>query len=85
MTCSLIELTCGAAKEKEERKKRGEAMKKVHSLWADNDSDLVAVLKAIGAFEYSGGTEKFCEQKFLHYKVLLPLLVLTLMCIPVHG
>jgi hypothetical protein len=46
-------------------------MNRAHTLFMHSQSDLFAILKAVGAFEYAGGTEKFCQDYFLHYKVLL--------------
>jgi hypothetical protein len=32
-------------------------------------SDLLTMLKAVGAFEYAGGTSEFCDDNLLRYKV----------------
>ncbi len=40
-----------------------------HSTWMHDKSDVLSVLRAIGAFEYAGGTEEFCQEKFLYFKV----------------
>lgn len=49
-------------------KKKRELQSTAHAMWASSESDLLVVLRAIGAFEYEGGTQDFCEKKLLHYK-----------------
>ncbi len=56
---------------KQERKKKIEELNRVHASWSNDNSDMLVILRAIGAFEYAGATEQFCEEKHLHYKVLM--------------
>jgi ATP-dependent RNA helicase DHX37/DHR1 len=55
----------------EANKKKIEELHRAHASWANEKSDLLVILKAIGAFEYSGATEQFCTEKYLHYKVCI--------------
>lgn len=43
----------------------------VYCRWVGNNpkSDLLTMLKAVGAFEYAGGDMDFCEKNLLRYKV----------------
>jgi hypothetical protein len=55
--------------EREQRTKRRAAIISVHNIWAHPASDLLVILRAIGAYEYGGATDKFCEKHFLNAKV----------------
>lgn len=57
--------------DKERRKlqrRRYYAVQAKHS-GLDPSSDILKILNAIGAYEYVGATEKFCEENFLRAKV----------------
>eukprot|EP01119_Soliformovum_irregulare_P003707 TRINITY_DN1463_c1_g1_i3.p1 TRINITY_DN1463_c1_g1~~TRINITY_DN1463_c1_g1_i3.p1 ORF type:complete len:1148 (-),score=493.33 TRINITY_DN1463_c1_g1_i3:150-3593(-) len=64
--------------QKENRKKLRENSRKIQAQWAVETSDLLTILNAIGAFEYSGGTQKFSEDKFLHHKSMLEIRALRI-------
>lgn len=56
--------------EREQRTKRRAAIISVHNIWAHPASDLLVILRAIGAYEYGGATDKFCEKHFLNAKIM---------------
>lgn len=65
----LREITDDHGDSEEAKKAKRKDLVEAHSNWFHDKSDLLGVLRAIGAFEYAGGTEEFCYDKFLHYKV----------------
>jgi len=43
--------------------------KPTHARWANAKSDLLAILKVVGALDYEKDKEQFCKTNRLHYKV----------------
>ncbi|OQR90741.1 ATP-dependent RNA helicase, partial [Thraustotheca clavata] len=55
--------------------KEAEEMRK-HGQWIDEESDVLSMLRAAGAYAYSGGSSAFCEENHLHAKVMEQMLKL---------
>ncbi|RHY32456.1 hypothetical protein DYB32_002553, partial [Aphanomyces invadans] len=58
-----------------EELQEAEAMKR-HTQWIDNDSDVLSMLRAAGAYAYSGGSTSFCAENHLHEKIMEQMLKL---------
>eukprot|EP01117_Protostelium_nocturnum_P006791 TRINITY_DN2439_c0_g1_i2.p1 TRINITY_DN2439_c0_g1~~TRINITY_DN2439_c0_g1_i2.p1 ORF type:complete len:945 (+),score=306.88 TRINITY_DN2439_c0_g1_i2:1028-3862(+) len=54
--------------EDEAKRKKTNHMRKTRAMWADDNSDLLAILKSVGAYEFAKSKEKFCRENFLHLK-----------------
>lgn len=60
---------------KEVRRERRKAFfeaQKSHSNLGNSSSDLFRLLSVVGAYEYAGGTVKFCQEQFVRQKVRDP-------------
>ncbi|KDO26421.1 hypothetical protein SPRG_08224 [Saprolegnia parasitica CBS 223.65] len=55
--------------------KEAEEMRK-HSQWVDEESDVLGMLRAAGAYAYSGASPAFCEENHLHAKIMEQMLKL---------
>ncbi|KAF0693972.1 Aste57867_15113 [Aphanomyces stellatus] len=55
--------------------KEAEAMQR-HVQWMDDDSDVLSMLRAAGAYAYSGGSSAFCTENHLHEKIMEQMLKL---------
>ncbi|OQR98048.1 ATP-dependent RNA helicase [Achlya hypogyna] len=64
-TISPDEMDADMAKEWKE----AEEMRK-HSQWVDEESDVLSMLRAAGAYAYSGGSAAFCQDNHLHAKIM---------------
>lgn len=70
----------GDAKKKEEDDmerewREAEAMRR-HSQWKHPDSDVLSLLRAAGAYAYTGGSGAFCRENHLHEKIMQNMLKL---------
>eukprot|EP01130_Rhizamoeba_saxonica_P019174 TRINITY_DN9837_c0_g1_i1.p1 TRINITY_DN9837_c0_g1~~TRINITY_DN9837_c0_g1_i1.p1 ORF type:complete len:495 (+),score=114.01 TRINITY_DN9837_c0_g1_i1:159-1487(+) len=54
--------------EKEERTNERKKMIQAKKQWASPTSDLLCWLNAVGAYEYSGASDQFCRDNYLHMK-----------------
>ncbi|KAG9404769.1 ATP-dependent RNA helicase dhx37 [Aphanomyces cochlioides] len=55
--------------------KEAEAMRR-HIQWMNEDSDVLSMLRAAGAYAYSGGSSAFCTENHLHEKIMEQMLKL---------
>ncbi|KAF1791204.1 P-loop containing nucleoside triphosphate hydrolase [Phytophthora cactorum] len=65
-----------ADKRKEWRE--AEEMRK-HAQWIDQESDVLSLLRAAGAYAYTGGSSQFCKDNHLHEKTMQNMLKLPQM------
>lgn len=47
-----------------------------HAQWVDQESDVLSLLRAAGAYAYTGGSAQFCQENHLHEKTMQNMLKL---------
>jgi ATP-dependent RNA helicase DHX37/DHR1 len=55
--------------EMEKEWREAEEMRK-HAQWIDQESDVLSLLRAAGAYAYTGGSSQFCKDNHLHEKTM---------------
>ncbi|KAL4094436.1 hypothetical protein PRIC1_010097 [Phytophthora ramorum] len=61
--------------EMEKEWREAEEMRK-HAQWIDQESDVLSLLRAAGAYAYTGGSSQFCKDNHLHEKTMQNMLKL---------
>ncbi|RMX65275.1 hypothetical protein DD238_005688 [Peronospora effusa] len=61
--------------EMEKEWQEAEEMRK-HAQWVDQESDVLSLLRAAGAYAYTGGSSQFCQDNHLHEKTMQNMLKL---------
>lgn len=61
--------------EMEKEWREAEALRK-HAQWFDSESDVLSLLRAAGAYAYTGGSSQFCQENHLHEKTMQNMLKL---------
>lgn len=61
--------------EMEKEWREAEELRK-HAQWIDHDSDVLSLLRAAGAYAYTGGSGQFCRDNHLHEKTMQNMLKL---------
>ncbi|CAI5742093.1 unnamed protein product [Hyaloperonospora brassicae] len=61
--------------EMEKEWREAEKMRK-HAQWVDQESDVLSLLRAAGAYAYTGGSSQFCQENHLHEKTMQNMLKL---------
>ncbi|RLN88332.1 hypothetical protein BBJ28_00025842, partial [Nothophytophthora sp. Chile5] len=61
--------------EMEKEWREAEEMRK-HAQWLDQESDVLSLLRAAGAYAYTGGSSQFCQANHLHEKTMQNMLKL---------
>ncbi|KAG7391043.1 ATP-dependent RNA helicase dhx37 [Phytophthora boehmeriae] len=61
--------------EMEKEWREAEEMRK-HAQWVDQESDVLSLLRAAGAYAYTGGSSQFCKDNHLHEKTMQNMLKL---------
>lgn len=61
--------------EMEKEWREAEALRK-HAQWFDSESDVLSLLRAAGAYAYTGGNSQFCQENHLHEKTMQNMLKL---------
>ncbi|KAE9334730.1 putative ATP-dependent RNA helicase [Phytophthora fragariae] len=61
--------------EMEKEWREAEEMRK-HAQWVDQESDVLSLLRAAGAYAYTGGSSQFCKDNHLHEKTMQNILKL---------
>jgi ATP-dependent RNA helicase DHX37/DHR1 len=57
-------------KKSQQSEQKKNLIQRAKTCWYHPTSDLLSILKAVGAFNFSGGGQEFAESRFLNYKVV---------------